>query len=106
MAYRAIIHVVGIDVFYKATDDVLSKCVVDTLSTADGLEAGAVAIPAFATGYGRHPLSACGAAMKLGFLQVEGRLRSLRRIEIWLRDQLRLDEFTRGWYNGSIVTAP
>lgn len=97
LPFAAIIHVVAIDVFYKTTDDVIAQCMIDTLVQADDLGATSVAIPAFATGYGRHPLFACGAAMRRGYLAAQGGLTAIRRVELWARDDGRLVEFSSGW---------
>lgn len=97
LRFRAIVHVVAIDVFYKTTPDVIAACMLDALIQADALEARSVAVPGFATGYGRHPLASCGMAMKRGYVEAQGRLGPLARIELWMRDDQRLAEFTRGW---------
>lgn len=95
--FRAIIHVVAIDVFYHTTVDVLVACTQDALLCAESMGAASVAVPAFATGYGRHPLRSCGGAMRDGYLRAQGFLVKLRSVEMWLRDQRRLDELQGGW---------
>lgn len=97
LPFDAIVHVVAIDVFYKTTDDVIAGCMLDALLQADRLGVRSVAVPAFATGYGRHPLVACGSAMKRGYAMAQPRLANLRLIELWMRDEYRLAEFSKGW---------
>jgi O-acetyl-ADP-ribose deacetylase (regulator of RNase III) len=97
LPFAAIVHVVAIDVFYKTDESVIAKCLEDTLLHAESLAAPSIAVPAFATGYGRHPLESCGAAMRRGFETVAGRLATLAQVEIWLRDDRRREAFEAGW---------
>lgn len=97
LPFAAIVHVVAIDVFYKTDESVIELCLEDTLTHAGTLAEPSIAVPAFATGYGRHPLESCGAAMRRGFDKVAGRIPSLASVEIWLRDDRRRDAFLAGW---------
>lgn len=97
LPFTAILHVVAIDVFYRTTDAAVTQCMEDTLRMADAMGARSIAIPAFATGYGRHPMAACAAAMNEGFRTVAPTLTRLASVEVWLRDERRRDEFHQGW---------
>ena len=96
LAFRAIVHVVSIDVFYRTEPQVLEDCTAATVAQVVALGARTVALPAFATGYGRHPLASCASAMRRGLTTALAR-HPLERVELWLRDDHRLSEFRAGW---------
>jgi O-acetyl-ADP-ribose deacetylase (regulator of RNase III) len=97
LPYQAILHVVAIDVFYKTNRETLVGCMADTLREVDQLGAQSVAVPAFATGYGRFPLKGCASAMREGFQQATAGLKNLRAVEVWIKSDLQMAEFKEGW---------
>ena len=51
--YKAVLHAVGIDVFYDSNADVIRATIERALQTAASIDANSVALTAIATGYGR-----------------------------------------------------
>lgn len=97
LGFRNVIHVVSLDVFYETTPEVLSGCMRDVLLLAEEQGARSIAVPAFATGYGRFDMTGCGKAMRAGLDVAATRLSRLEAVEIWLRTERRRTQYEAGW---------
>ena len=55
--YHAIIHAVGIDVFYETSANMIAQAIATSLDQAKALNASSVAMAAIGTGYGNLPIA-------------------------------------------------
>ena len=62
--YDAVLHAVGIDVFYDSNTDVVTDTITKSLEIAAQLSAKTVAMAAIATGYGRMSMNDSATAIR------------------------------------------
>ena len=62
--YKAVLHAIGVDVFYESNIEVVNQLVIDSLKIAAELSATTVAMTAIATGYVRMPMADFATAIK------------------------------------------
>jgi O-acetyl-ADP-ribose deacetylase (regulator of RNase III) len=96
-SFRLVLHAVSLDVFYKTTPETIAALTCACLEQVEERGLKSVALPAFATGYGRLPIAACARAMMdgLGRFLAKGDPARLA-VEIWLLDHHRVVQFEKG----------
>jgi O-acetyl-ADP-ribose deacetylase len=90
--YKAIIHVVSVDAFYKTTSEIIEKCVREALIKSVGFKAQTIALTAMGTGYG--DLSLKGFANGIRPL-IGMSFGAINNVSICLMEQERVDELSR-----------
>jgi len=103
MACDHIIHAVGIDVFYKTHQDVLAGLTRRVIESSVKLGARHLAMPAFATGYGRYPMDEAARAMASGLEVLHEGAGDLTVIDICLKSKHRYDAYVKAFQASSIA---
>ena len=88
LPYRYVIHAAVMGQNLKTTDKLIRTATLASLTIADRLKLESVAFPAFGTGVGGFPMSACAHLMVLMVRGFQGRAEYLKRVVFCMHDSL------------------